>query len=148
MTKPVLETFLWFDQPLDDILDFYVQVFGANVKSTFRSESGAIFAADFSIYGHDLVALSAQGGPKFTEAISLSLKLDGQAEVDRVWDALTTNGGQPGNCGWCIDPFGVSWQVTPAQMQMWLQNEDETKRAYAWKQLMQMHKIVLDDLHE
>ena len=41
----------------------------------------------------------------------------------------------------------MAWQVTPAAMQEWLGNPDAEVRAYAWQQLMNMKKIVLDDLH-
>jgi predicted 3-demethylubiquinone-9 3-methyltransferase (glyoxalase superfamily) len=72
--------------------------------------------------------------------------VDGQAEVDRIWDALTAEG-KPGKCGWCVDKFGVSWQVSPIQMREWLENKDPEVRAYAWPALMKMTKIIIDDLH-
>ena len=49
------------------------------------------------------------------EAFSFYLRVDGQDEVDRYWELLTADGGEPGPCGWCKDKFGVSWQVIPAR---------------------------------
>jgi len=106
---------------------------------------GPLFTAEFSIFGHEFVGMSVAGGPTFTDAISLSLSIDGQAEVDRIWDALIADGGEPGRCGWCKDRFGVSWQVTPIQMGQYLGSPDSAVREYAQQALMRMTKIVITD---
>lgn len=142
-----LKTFLWFDTDLEAVLEHYTAVLDAQVHSTFRDETGRLFTADVSIYGHPLILMSAPGGPVFNDSISLSLNVDGQAEVDRIWDALTAEG-KPGKCGWCVDKFGVSWQVSPVQMRIWLEHKDPKVRGHAWPALMGMTKIVIDDLHE
>ena len=56
------------------------------------------------------------GGPdfNFNEAASLAIDSEDQAEIDRYWDALVENGGEPGPCGWLKDRFGLSWQIVPA----------------------------------
>ena len=58
------------------------------------------------------------GGPDFSfnEAVSFVVECEDQAEVDRLWDALTANGGEPGPCGWLKDRFGLSWQIVPRQL--------------------------------
>ncbi len=141
-----LSTFLWYDHDLDEVLDYYRRIFDLEVREVNRNETGAAFTASATLYGQELVLMNAPGGQPFSQAISLALSLESQAEVDRVWDALTEDGKEL-NCGWCEDAFGVAWQVTPAAMQEWLGNPDAEVRAYAWQQLMNMKKIVLDDLH-
>jgi predicted 3-demethylubiquinone-9 3-methyltransferase (glyoxalase superfamily) len=141
-----LKTFLWFDTDLDAVVEHYRDVLGLVVNGSFRDETGRLFTADVSLHGHAMIFMSAPGGPTFNDSISLSLNVDGQAEVDRIWDALTAEGA-PGKCGWCVDKFGVSWQVSPIQMREWLENKDPEVRAYAWPALMKMTKIVIDDLH-
>lgn len=72
---------------------------------------------EFTVAGHEVVGLSA--GPEFhlNESFSFYLRVDGQDEVDRYWEILTSDGGEPGACGWCKDKFGVSWQVIPRQLE-------------------------------
>ena len=67
----------------------------------------------FVLDGQEVQALN--GGPAFpfTEAFSFAVSVPDQAECDRVWDALTADGGEPGRCGWLKDRWGLSWQVIP-----------------------------------
>jgi predicted 3-demethylubiquinone-9 3-methyltransferase (glyoxalase superfamily) len=69
----------------------------------------------FEIDGQRFLALN--GGPhfKFTPALSLIVNCDDQEEVDALWEKLS-EGGQPGQCGWLTDKFGVSWQIVPRSL--------------------------------
>jgi predicted 3-demethylubiquinone-9 3-methyltransferase (glyoxalase superfamily) len=150
MTKPTtLKTFLWFDGNLAEALEFYAATFtDFKLHSSGRPEAdGKLMTADFAIYGHEFIGMGWPGGPKFNDAISLSLNVDGQEEVDRLWDAITKDG-EEGQCGWCKDAFGVSWQVTPIQMREHTGNPDPVKTAYAWAALRKMKKIVIEDFVE
>lgn len=150
MTKPTdLKTFIWFPGNMDAALEFYSNTFTDFViHSENRPQSDAPrFTADFSIYGHHFIGMNWPGGDPFTNAISLSLNVDGQAEVDRLWNAITAKG-KPGQCGWCTDEFGLTWQVSPIQMRDHLENADREKAAYANQALMKMSKIIIEDLHE
>jgi predicted 3-demethylubiquinone-9 3-methyltransferase (glyoxalase superfamily) len=72
---------------------------------------------EFTVAGHEVIGLNA--GPEFhlNEAFSFYLGVEGQDEVDRYWEALTADGGEPGPCGWCKDKYGVSWQVIPRELE-------------------------------
>ena len=48
-----------------------------------------------------------------------------QAETDRLWDAITGNGGQESACGWCKDKWGFSWQITPRVL---LEGDDQQRQ--------------------
>lgn len=147
---PELKTFLWFANDLGAALDFYKMVFGENMQVHEQSSlaDGEVFTADFTILGHELIGMGVQGGPAFNDSISLHVICDGQAEVDYYWDALTSDGGKPGNCGWLKDKFGVSWQVTPIQMRHYLGSPDASKAEYAIQALRNMTKIVLSDFEK
>lgn len=80
-------------------------------------DEGDDFIVDFVVAGVPVIGLNA--GPDFQldAAFSFYLLVDTQDEVDHYWDILTADGGEPGPCGWCKDPFGVSWQVIPKQLE-------------------------------
>ena len=143
-----LKTFLWFPGNMDQALEFYEKTF-ADFKITSENRpdpNGTRFTADFSIYGHEFIGMNWPGGDAFNEAISLSLNVDGQEEVDRLWEAITERG-KPGNCGWCTDEFGITWQVSPIQMREHLENPDPKKAEFANLALRKMSKIVIRDLY-
>jgi predicted 3-demethylubiquinone-9 3-methyltransferase (glyoxalase superfamily) len=144
-----LKTFLWFPGNMDEALAFYQSIFtDFKIHSENRPDSDkARFTADFSIYGHNFIGMNWPGGDSFNNAISLSLNVDGQDEVDRLWEAITLKG-KEGRCGWCTDEFGLTWQVSPIQMREHLENPDREKAEYANKALQQMTKIIISDLYE
>lgn len=98
------------------------------------------------MFGHEFIGLNWPGGPEFNDSISLSLNVDGQDEVDRLWDAFTERG-EAGQCGWLKDQWGLSWQVSPIQMRDYLSDPDPAKAAYAMNAMRQMGKIVIRDLY-
>ena len=142
-----IKTFLWFGGQLEDALAFYRDTFGdVVVGPTQYLPTGELFTADFSIHGHRLIGMNWPGGPPFNDAISLSVNVDGQDEVDRLWAAITAEG-REGRCGWCYDKWGVTWQISPVQMRDWLMHPEAEVRDYANTRLQGMSKIVIDDLH-
>jgi predicted 3-demethylubiquinone-9 3-methyltransferase (glyoxalase superfamily) len=150
MNQPTkLKTFIWFPGNMDEALAFYQKIFtDFKINSENRPDlNGPRFTADFSIYGHEFIGMNWPGGDSFNNAISLSLNVDGQAEVDRLWEAITAKG-KEGQCGWCVDPFGITWQVSPIQMREHLENPDKAKAEYANQALMRMTKIVIEDLYQ
>jgi predicted 3-demethylubiquinone-9 3-methyltransferase (glyoxalase superfamily) len=83
------------------------------------------------------------GGPefKFNEAVSFVIDCDDQAEVDRLWDALTASGGEPGPCGWLKDRFGLSWQIVPRRLDELLNDPDPERARRAMEAMLKMGKI-------
>lgn len=148
-------TFLWFNNDAEEAVDFYTSLFpGARKISEQRypegspGTPGSIMTINFELFGQEFVALN--GGPmfKFTEAISLLVRCDSQAEVDRYWDALTANGGEESMCGWLKDRFGLSWQIIPDRLMELLSDPDGEKAARVTRAMLQMHKIDISKLEE
>ncbi|MCB1413712.1 MAG: VOC family protein [Xanthobacteraceae bacterium] len=139
---------LWFDKDAEQAMNFYLSVFrdgkpgeilryGENAPMP----AGTVLTAAFEIEGMSFIALN--GGPhfRFNEAVSFSIDCRSQAEVDYFWDALTADGGQPSQCGWLKDKFGVSWQVVPARMIELLKDSDPARAQRAMQAMMTMTRI-------
>ncbi len=127
--------FLWFDGQAEDAAKFYTAIFKCS-----RIESVSPMSATFYLDGQKFMALN--GGPqfKFTEAISFFVHCETQAEVDELWEQLST-GGTTQMCGWLKDKFGVSWQIIPSVLGKMLQDENETKSHRVMNAMLQMAKL-------
>jgi predicted 3-demethylubiquinone-9 3-methyltransferase (glyoxalase superfamily) len=143
-TVQKLTPFLWFDDDLAEALAFYASVFpDTEILDASRAGDGPddpLFMARFRILGQEILAIN--GGPlfPFTEAFSLFVDCADQAEVDRLWDALTA-GGEPGRCGWLKDRFGLSWQVVPRRLMELMGDPDPAKAGRVRDAMLAMDKI-------
>ena len=147
-----IQPFLWFDDNAEEAVQFYVSVFkNAKAGTVTRypegapGKAGTLMTATFTIGDIEFVALN--GGPhhKFTDAISLVVPCDSQAEIDEVWAKLTA-GGEEVACGWLRDKFGVTWQVVPANIGRLMQGKDAEGATRAMQALMQMKKLDIATL--
>ena len=141
-------TNLWFDGRVQEALDLYTSCFeDARVISVTRyaeagmGETGDIMTAGFELAGQEFCIIN--GGPmyKLTPAMSLHVKCAHQDEVDRLWDRLTSDGGEESQCGWLTDRFGVSWQIVPERLLEMLGAPDRAAAARANDAMLQMGKI-------
>ena len=99
---------------------------------------------EFELEGLPFIALN--GGPEFTftEAISLQVNCESQAEVDRFWTTLS-EGGEEGPCGWLKDRFGLSWQIVPTRLNELVADPDRAgQRAMA--AMLRMGKLDIAEL--
>ena len=140
---------LWFDTQAEEAANFYVSLFDdaevTRVERLDGTPSGDNVAlAFFRLAGQEYMAIN--GGPQFpfTEAVSIHVGVDDQAEVDRLWTALTADGGEEGQCGWLKDKFGLSWQIIPERMGELLSDPDPERRQRAMQAMLQMQKIDLE----
>lgn len=90
-----------------------------------------------------VACLGLNGGPAFkhSEAFSFQVATDTQAETDRLWNAITGNGGQASECGWCKDKWGLSWQITPRALMAAITDPDPAAAQRAFTAMMGMTKI-------
>jgi len=137
---------LWFDTQAEDAANFYVSLFEdsevTNVQRLNDTPSGDDVAlVFFTLAGLEYMAIN--GGPQFpfTEAVSFNVNCKDQAEVDRLWSALTADGGEESMCGWLKDKFGLSWQIVPANFAEQLKDPDDPATVRTLQALYQMRKI-------
>ena len=146
---------LWFDGQAEEAAKLYVSLLpDSRIDGVMRSPAdtpsgpaGSVLTVDFTLAGQPFLGLN--GGPQFpfTEAVSFTIKCEDQAEVDRLWTALT-EGGAAVQCGWLKDRFGVSWQIVPTALYGMLASPDGKKAKRAMEAMMQMVKLDLAALRK
>ena len=140
-----IRTCLWFcDGRGHEAAQFYCSLIpGSQVEMVFAGDAGqgTFSVIDFSLGGVPYQILDA--GPMFTltEAVSIAIATDSQAESDRLWAALTANGGAESHCGWLKDRYGVSWQVYPKRLTELTTSADQNVSAKAMAAMMKQMKI-------
>lgn len=110
--------FLMFDNQLERAIELYTSVFPDSrlLSSSRNGKDGPMTAAELTIGGQRFMAFNGGSHFKFTDAFSIFISCDDQAEVDRYWDALVKAGAKPVQCGWITDPFGLSFQIVPKRL--------------------------------
>jgi predicted 3-demethylubiquinone-9 3-methyltransferase (glyoxalase superfamily) len=146
--------FLWFDGRAEEAMKFYTSIFKNSKTGTIRRNGeagpgpkGSVMSAEFELDGQPFIALN--GGPlfAFTPAISFFVNCETQEEVDELWEKLSA-GGNPSQCGWLTDKFGLSWQIVPAILGKLLQSEDKQKSKQVMQAMLQMVKLDIDVLKQ
>jgi predicted 3-demethylubiquinone-9 3-methyltransferase (glyoxalase superfamily) len=144
--------FLWFDHQAEEAADYYISIFkNSKILEISRYGEGAprpagmAMVVGFQIDGQEFMALN--GGPefKFTEAVSLFVNCETQAEVDMYWEKLSA-GGEEGQCGWLKDKFGLSWQIVPSALGKLLGDPDPEKSRRVMEAMLKMKKIDIAGL--
>lgn len=139
--------FLWFNDNAEQAMDFYLSVFQNSKKLKVNrygagapGPEGSVMIAAFELEGQQFLALN--GGPmfQFTEAISFAVNCDSQDEIDELWEKLSA-GGEPGQCGWLKDQFGLSWQIVPSILPDLMSDPDPAVPGRVMQELMQMTKL-------
>lgn len=134
--------FLWFDGKAEEAAKFYTSVF-----KNSRIVTSNPMSATFELEGVEFMALNAGPQFKFSPAISFFVKCETQAEIDYFWEKLSA-GGEPGQCGWLKDQFGVSWQIVPPVLGQMLSDKDPAKAQRVGAALMQMTKLDIAKLQQ
>lgn len=105
---------------------------------------GKSWLIEFSLGGAPYQILDAGPMFKLSEAVSIAVETDDQAETDRLWNALTTNGGEESHCGWLKDRYGVSWQIYPKRLTELTLKAGPEVRSKAMAEMMKQMKIDID----
>ena len=146
--------FLWYESQAEEAASFYVSLFkDSKISSVMRcgeggpGPAGSALTVSFQLAGLGFIALN--GGPHFklTEAFSMSVDCESQAEVDDLWERLS-EGGSKSQCGWMKDKYGLSWQIVPNILGKLLGDPDPAKSARVMQAMMQMTKIDIQKLQQ
>jgi predicted 3-demethylubiquinone-9 3-methyltransferase (glyoxalase superfamily) len=96
--------------------------------------------SDFQLAGQWFSAMdSGVAQPfTFTPGVSLMVLVKDQDELDRYWDALTSDPDKE-QCGWLEDKYGISWQIAPENLSELL------ARPQGFDNMLKMKKLIIDD---
>ena len=145
---------LWFNGEAEEAANFYVSLLPnskidtvqKNMVDSPAGKAGSVLVVTFTLAGQSFMALN--GGTRFdyTQAVSFKIDCEDQEEVDRLWDGLAANGGQPIRCGWLRDRYGVYWQIVPTALPRYLGGENREGAARAMQAMLGMIKLDISAL--
>lgn len=134
----------------DRAIDFYLHLFASSKGSSIlRYEDGPakgqVMHAQFELGDYVMMAMDSGVAQdySFTPGVSLVIECDNQENIDYFWNNFT-NKGREEMCGWCVDEFGVSWQIVPKELSALMKDPEKGQRVMA--ALMKMKKIDIETL--
>ena len=145
---------LWFDGEAEEAAKFYVSLLPdsriENIQNNTvdgpAGKAGTVLVVDFTLGGQRFMALNGGTRFEYTHAVSFKIDCADQAEVDRLWDTLSANGGSVEQCGWLKDRYGVSWQIVPTVLAKYLGGPDAAGAKRPMQALLGMVKLDIEGL--
>jgi predicted 3-demethylubiquinone-9 3-methyltransferase (glyoxalase superfamily) len=141
----------------EEATDFYLSVFqdakrGALVHYPAGMEpekEGSVMFTDFMLENQWFAAMDSarEHGFGFNEAVSFMVDCDTQEEIDYYWEKLSAVP-ESEQCGWLKDKYGVSWQITPADMDAMLREGTPEQVARVTQAFLPMKKFDLAALRQ
>ncbi|MEJ1089778.1 VOC family protein [Microbacterium sp. Mu-80] len=109
-------------------------------EQTGTAASGSVMFGEFHIGEQWFSMMDSNVAHEFTftPGVSLEVHCRDQAEIDRLWDALSAVPAAE-QCGWLTDRYGVSWQIVPENM------NELMERPGAYGRMLDMKKLVIAD---
>ncbi|MEO8703841.1 MAG: VOC family protein [Kofleriaceae bacterium] len=143
---------LWFNGNADEAAKFYCSVFKtAKITDTTHYVEGShkpigtVLTVELEIEGQPLVFINAGDEFKLSPAVSLSVTVEDQAELDELYGKLSANP-KAEVCGWLEDKFGLSWQIVPRRLQELVKDKDKAKAKRATEAMLKMKKLDIAKL--
>lgn len=149
-----IASFLWFASEAREAADFYVETIpDGRILSTTTLPAdtpfgppGSVETIAFTLCGQTFIAMKAGPFEGFNHAFSISVELDTQDEIDRIWNAFLDNGGTAEQCGWLRDRWGLNWQIVPRRLADMIASPDRAAARRAAEAMLTMVKLDLPRL--
>ena len=146
---------LWYADKAEEAARFYVSLLpdsrvGSVVTMPADSPAGpagSVQVVEFTLEGQPFLAINAGPLDPFNHAISFVINCDDQAEVDRLWDALS-DGGSTEMCGWLKDRYGVCWQIVPTALGDMMKDKDPARGRRVAEAMLKMVKLDIQGLQD
>lgn len=144
---------LWFEKDMDAALRCYIDLIpGSSLTwySTLPADTpsgpaGSVKLATFVLGDQRYAAIEAGPLDPFNHSFSIMVECADQAEVDRLWEALS-DGGSVEQCGWLRDRWGLSWQIVPKRLTELMADPDSLKVKRVTEAMLRMVKLDIAGL--
>ncbi len=145
---------LWFAKEAREAVDFYISLVPNSAITritTLPAESpigppGSVQVIEFMLGNQQFMALEAGPLDPFNHAFSIMIQCDSQEEIDRLWSAILDNGGEPEQCGWIRDRWGLCWQIAPRVLGDMVAHSDRERAKRATEAMLGMIKLDIAEL--
>jgi predicted 3-demethylubiquinone-9 3-methyltransferase (glyoxalase superfamily) len=147
---------IWSNDKAEEMAGFYKSIFkGTKVgkvsywgKNPMGVKEGSVLTIHLTLLGQKVMLLNGYTKMAFNESISFVVPCKTQREIDTYWQKLTRGGGKPVQCGWLIDKYGVRWQITPAEFDVWNASKNKKKKEAVMHAMWQMVKLDRNKLKQ
>jgi predicted 3-demethylubiquinone-9 3-methyltransferase (glyoxalase superfamily) len=146
---------LWYTDKAEEAARLYVSLLPDsridNVTTlpadTPSGPEGSVQVVEFTLAGQPFLAMKAGPLDAFNHSISFMVNCADQAEIDRLWAALS-EGGTVEQCGWLKDRYGVSWQIVPSVFGEMMKDKDRAKVRRVAQAMLKMVKFDIAELQK
>jgi predicted 3-demethylubiquinone-9 3-methyltransferase (glyoxalase superfamily) len=137
---------LWFNTDggnISEVVEYYKNIFGSDLEEESivplgETPSGNTEISEVKIFGQKYFLMSTEKEHHlFNDALAFTINCKGQKEIDKFWSYFTRDG-EESQCGWCIDKYGLRWQVLPENFGE-LMNKPNSREV-----MMSQKKIVIE----
>ena len=138
---------LWFNADggsISKIIEYYKNIFlkdftSGQIIPLGETPGGKTEMCNVSIFGQSYVLMStALEHHPINDAVSFMINCEDQSEIDIYWNYFTREG-KESQCGWCIDKYGLRWQVLPKNL------DELMSKPNSFKIMMNQKKIVIEE---
>ena len=138
---------LWFNTDagsISKIVDYYKNIFDKDLEEGHiiplgQTPSGNTEICEVKIFGQKYSLMCTEKEHhQFNDALSLTINCEDQNEIDKFWNYFTREGKEE-QCGWCIDKYGLRWQVIPKNL------GELMSKPNSWEVMMRQKKIVIEE---
>ncbi len=138
---------LWFSNTggnISKVLEYYKNIFGdnleiGNINDLGQTPSGKTELCEITIFGQRYsIMCTEMEHDKFNDSIALTIECNDQTEIDKYWNYFVKEGREV-QCGWCIDKYGLRWQVIPENL------NELMNKPNSWNVMMNQKKIIIEE---
>lgn len=147
MTPNKILPCIWFAADggqLANIIAYYKAVFEPHFQTgtiiplgNTPNGNAELCEVEFLGLKYSLMSTASEHQP-LNDAVSFIIQCEDQKEIDHYWDYFTQEG-EASQCGWCIDKYGLRWQIIPKNL------AELMSRPNAGEVVMRQQKIIIEE---